>query len=61
MLAGERSNSRKESGLRLGEEVEVDDVVEYWPAAAAQPIKGGMPPTSAPTQVFSTERRLRGV
>lgn len=39
----------------------VASVVWKFPAAAAQPISGGMPPTIAPTHVFITEMRLRGV
>ena len=32
-----------------------------WPAAAAQPMSGGMAPTTAPTQVFATLTTLSGV
>ena len=35
--------------------------VALWPAAAAQPMRGGIPPTRAPIQVFKTEIRFIGV
>ena len=37
------------------------DPVALWPAAAAQPIRGGMRPTTAPTHVFIAETRFMGV
>lgn len=36
-------------------------VVLYWLAAAHQPIKGGMAPTIAPTQVLTGCMRFKGV
>mmetsp|Transcript_6074 Transcript_6074/g.9343 ORF Transcript_6074/g.9343 Transcript_6074/m.9343 type:complete len:94 (-) Transcript_6074:507-788(-) len=34
---------------------------EIFPVAPAQPIRGGMAPTTAPTHVFATDRNFIGV
>ena len=35
--------------------------VAVWPAAAHQPMRGGIPPTMAPTHVLAAENRFMGV